>query len=102
MGFEHNGIQFFLVSICIFISFAMFPSEIIKSKIIIKIIKKLTNHTAGIYFIHVKLAINISEYIVPIKKRTINGCAIIYLLCYFICLIGSFIFGKTKLRHLFE
>jgi predicted membrane protein len=35
IGFQHNGIQFFLVSICIFISFAVFPSEIIKSKILL-------------------------------------------------------------------
>ena len=80
-GFEHNGIQFFLVSICIFVFFAMFPSEKIKNKIIIKIIKKLTNYTAGIYFIHVELSWCISKYIVPVKNKTINGCVIIYLLC---------------------
>ena len=100
-GFEYNGIRKFIISICVFITFVMFPSERIKNKIIIKIIKQITNYTAGIYYIHFKLSGYISNYIVPIKNRTIKGCIIIYLICYLISFLGILIFGKTKLRHLF-
>ena len=98
---DYNGIRLFIISICVFITFVMFPSEKIKNKIIIKIIKQITSYTAGIYYIHVKLFSYISKYIEPIKKRTIKGCIIIYLLCYLISFLGILIFGKTKLRHLF-
>ena len=100
-GFKYNGIRKFIISICIFITFVMFPSERIKNKIIIKIIKQITNYTAGIYYIHVRLYRYISDYIEPMKNRTIKGCIIIYLLCYLISFLGILIFGKTKLRHLF-
>ena len=92
----------FLISICIFISFAMFPSEKIKNKIIIKVIKQIISYTPGITFIHIILANYISKYIIFIKKKTVLGCVIIYLISYLISFIGSLIFGKTKLRHLFE
>lgn len=101
-GFYYQGLQFFFVSICIFISFAMFPSEKIKNKKIIQIIKQITNYTAGIYYLHLQITEYTSKYIIQIKYRTIKGCLIIYLLCYLFCFIGTFIFGKTKLRHLFE
>ena len=101
-GHMYQGVKMFLVSICIFIVFAMFPSEIIKNKIIIKIIKQLTNHTAGVYYLHINLYEYLYDYNIHIKNRTIKGCMINYLICYLICFIGSFIFGKTKLRSLFE
>ena len=101
-GCQHQGLQFFVVSICIFISFAMFPSELIKDKTIIKTVKQITNFTAGIYFIHMNFSEYVSKYIISIKIRTINGCILIYLMCYLISFIGSLIFWKTKLLNLFE
>ena len=98
---DYNGIRLFIISICVFITFVMFPSEKIKNKIIIKIIKQITSYTAGIYYIHAKFSSYISNYIESIKNRTIKGCIIIYLLCYLISFLGILIFGKTKLRHLF-
>ena len=101
-GYGCCGVSSFLKSICTFIIFAMFPSEKIKNKVIIKIIKQITNYTAGIYFLHMELSTYLSNYIIPIKDRTIKGCIILYLICYLCCFLGSHIFGKTKLRHLFE
>ena len=98
-GCLYQGVQLFVVSICIFISFAMFPSELINNKIIIR---QITNFTAGIYYIHMKIFEYTKNYIIPIKNRTIEGCILIYLMCYLICFIGSLIFRKTKLRNLFE
>jgi membrane-bound acyltransferase YfiQ involved in biofilm formation len=101
-GCKYQGLEFFVFSICIFISFAMFPSELIKNKVKINIIKQLTNYTSGIYYLHTKIAQYSSKYVISIKNKTIKGCIIIYLMCYIICCIGSFIFRKTKLRNLFE
>ena len=101
-GHMYQGVKMFLISICIFIIFAMFPSEIIKNKIIIKIIKQITNHTAGVYYLHITLYFYLYNYNIHIRNKTIKGCMINYLICYLICCIGSFIFGKTKLRSLFE
>ena len=100
-GFEVCGFKMFIVSICLFIIFALFPSEKIKNKNIIKIIKQITNYTAGIYYIHVPINNYCKFYIKSIEQQTIKGCMINYLICYFICLIGNVIFGRTILRHLF-
>lgn len=88
--------------ITVFILFSMFPSEIITNKQIINIIKIITKNTAGIYFLHSAIKDIFSHYIIYIRKRTLKGCIIIYLICYLISLIGSYVLGKTKLRHLFE
>ena len=101
-GFDYNGVNLFLKSICIFFSFAMFPSEKIKNKILIKIIKQIISYTPGIIFLHIEVIAYISYYITSIKKRTVISCVIVYLISYLICFVGSLIFGKTKLRHLFE
>ena len=101
-GYAYQGINMFILSICIFIAFAVFPSELIKNKLIIKIIKQITNYTAGIYYIHVRIEYYISNYFISIKMRTLKGCAIIYIFCYLISFIGCLFFGKTKLRYLFQ
>ena len=101
-GFGNPGFKMYFLSICIFIIFSMFPSEKIQNKRVINIIRKITNYTAGVYFMHIPVYEYTEMYIISIQKRTIKGCAIVYLICYFISLIGTKIFGKTKLRHLFE
>jgi hypothetical protein len=100
-GFGVCGIKMFIFSICIFIIFALFPSEKMKNKIIIKFIKQLTNYTAGIYYMHLSVFYYTCSYIKSIKQKTIKGCMINYLICYCISLIGNFFFGRTLLRHLF-
>ena len=100
-GNGYPGFKKFFISICIFIIFAMFPSEKIKNKRLITIIKQITGYTAGIYYTHCLITEYICNYIILIKKRTLKGCIIIYLICYLISFVGILIFGKTKLRHLF-
>ena len=101
-GHGYHGMERFFLSIFIFIAFGMFPSEKIKNKIIIKFIKLITNYSAAIFYLHRAIYKYMEPYIILIQKRTMKGCIIIYLICYFIGFIGSFIFGKTKLRHLFQ
>ena len=98
----YNGMERFFLSIFIFIAFGMFPSEKIKNKVIIKFIKLITNYSAAIFYLHRAIYKYMEPYIILIQKRTMKGCIIIYLICYFIGFIGSLIFGKTKLRHLFQ
>jgi hypothetical protein len=101
-GFAYCGVKMFIVSICIFIGFAVFPSELIKNKIIIKIIKYITNYTAGVYYLHLPLDRYLNKIIIPIQKRTFKGCVINYIFCYFICFFGCLFFKKTRLRNLFQ
>ena len=61
----------------------------------------ITNHTAGVYYIHIPLHSFTESYIKEFNKKTIKGCVINYLICYLVCFIGNIIFGKTILRHLF-
>lgn len=101
-GFDFCGIRLYLMSICLFITFTMFPSEKIKNKTILKFIKQITNHTAGIYYTHDSIYNILKNYNDSMKYKTIEGCIYIYLICYFINFIGSKLLKKTKLRHLFE
>ena len=100
-GFNYSGLKMYFASICIFTIFVLFPSEKIKNKIIIKIIKQITNHTAGVYFLHINIYKYMVSYIKSFQQKTIKGCIINYVICYSICFIGNLIFGKTKLRNLF-
>ena len=100
-GAGYAGVKLYIVSICIFFGFAVFPSELVKNKIILKIIKITTNYTAGIYYIHQPLSYYLRNYISDVKKFTFKGCGIIYISCYLISFFGMLIFGKTRLRNLF-
>ena len=95
-GYEFGGIQMFFVSICIFIIFAILPPEKMKNTILLKILKQITNYTAGIYFIHMSIRNYLQPYIRYVKNKTMKGCIIVYLISYFICFFGNLIFGKTR------
>ena len=98
----YGALKDYLDSNCVFFLFAMFPSEKIKNRILIKVIKLITGHTGGVYYLHTIIAKYISSFFISVKNQTIKGCIIIYLACYFICFIGILIFRKTILRNLFE
>ena len=68
-GTHYHGFKVYLTSISIFICFAMFPSEKIKNKIFIKIIRKITNHTAGIYYLHLIVYSYFKEYFIIFKNK---------------------------------
>ena len=77
----------FLESIFIFICFSMFPSEKVKNKKFFKILKRITNYTAGIYYIHETLFGYCKTYFIIFGKYTIIGCIIIYLISYLFCFL---------------
>ena len=80
----------------------MFPSKKIKNKTIIKFIKLITGHTAGVYYLHIVIYKYLTPIFISVKNKTLKGSIMIYLTCYLICFIGTLIFGKTILRNLFE
>ena len=100
-----KNIKFFIIKVLycvnIFIFFLIFPLHKIRNKIIINIIKVITRYTGGIYYLHTKVQLLLEYFFIGMKSRTIIVCIINYLLCYFICLIGSTIFMKYYLRYLF-
>jgi hypothetical protein len=85
----------------IFIFSALFPFDKIRNKNLMVILNKLTSYTGGVYYLHVAIANLSGKYIYLIRSRTFKGCLLIYLYCYLICFIGSFIFKKSFLKNLF-
>ena len=63
---------------------------------------QITKYTGGIYFTHYLIGKGyLCTSIYYVKKGTFLGCIFIYLISYFVSLIGNKIFGKTKFKHLF-
>ena len=90
-----------LGSIGLFTFFGLIPLERIKNKFIILLIKKITQYTGGIYYLHPYVMLIFQKYFKLLMYRNIKGCFLIYLVCYFICLFGSILFKKSNLKYLF-
>ena len=99
---SYTGILYNVRAICLIFIFALFPSNKITNNTIEKILRIISNYTAGVYYLHNEIIIYLKNYIDPIKKGTLFGLFIIYLICYLICFIGMQLFGKTKLKNLFS
>jgi fucose 4-O-acetylase-like acetyltransferase len=89
-------------SICIIFVFSLFPSEKITITLIKIILKYITNFTAGIFYLHWSIILYLKSNIKIIKNGSFSGIIVVYLICYTISFIGTKIFGKTKLKHLFS
>ena len=97
---ELGEIRNILVSLSLFISFSLIPLENIKNKNIINIISIITKYTGGIYYYQI-IIYSILEKFSLIKERPFLSCFMIYILGYFICMIGMKIFKSNKLKYLF-
>ena len=80
----------------------MIPFDKINNKYIFSILKIITSHTGGVYYLHPKVADMFSKYFEPIRLRFFKGCVQIYLISYLICFIGSKCFKNTILTNLFK
>ena len=100
-GFAYEGFNLYIASVSFFIIIKIIPINQ-NNKVIIKIVKILSNKTSGIYYLHIPIKNYLTNCFLLVKKRTILGSIIIYLFCYFISTIGLLLFKNTKLRHLFE
>ena len=101
------GLRYSNVSLNIFAStnlFLFFSSlsfEKIKNEKYILLIRNFTNFTGGIYYIHHIIRDYLRKYTIFFKKRSYSSALIIYVICYFVCFIGSKSFKNYKLKYLF-
>ena len=101
-GVIYPGIILNIKAICLIILFSLFPSNILKDNKKEKIIKYITNYTAGVYYLHIEIIHYFKNRINSIKKGTFLGLIIIYLLCYLIGFTRMIFFGNSKLKYLFS
>ena len=101
-GVLYQGIKLNILSICLVFIFSLFPSDKIKNKFFSKFLISITNHTAGVYYMHLAVNNYLSVFIVAIKNGTFLGLIITYIFCYYISFIGILFFRKTPLRYLFS
>ena len=99
---EYNGIKLNVLSICLIFIFSLFPFENIKNEYIKKFFDYITRYTAGIFYLHIEVYYILNNFIISIKKQTVQGLLIIYIITYSICHFGILVFGKTKAKHLFS
>ena len=99
-GFGKQGFMYIIGSSLFFILFSLFPLDNF-NKFAKMIIRHITNFTAGIYMLHIKIFEIFERRIDSIKKHTFLGCIIIYLLSYLTCLIFYSLFKRSKIKYLF-
>ena len=100
-GVAYPGILLNVRSICLIFFFSLFPSENITNINLEKILRKITNYTTGIFYLHITIINYFKLFIKPIKYGNLYGCIVIYLICYLISFFGTSIVGKSKLKFLF-
>lgn len=100
-GFGYQGLKELVLSICLFIFFSIISNYFL-SNYLIAIIKQISKFTAGIYYIHIPLMHYFKYIFLPVRNGTIFGSLFIYIISYLICLIGTKMLIKTKLKNLFQ
>jgi len=98
----YRGIIINLTILSSFIFFALIPFDKINNTIIFSILKQITSYTGGIYYLHPNIFEIFEKYIISIKQKTLNGSLLLFLFCYVICLVNSFLFRKSKIKYLFN
>ena len=84
-GFGYQGVDKSIFSTLIFISFAVFPSQIIANDLLEVIIKQVTNYTMGIYVLHLPIINYMNVKIINYKRinivhtRTLKSSLINYI-----------------------
>ena len=101
-GFLYQGIELVIKSSLVFLISLLMPYEKITNKYYINIIKIVTGYTSGIYFLHTNAHKWMKNCISSIKNGTLSGSIIIYIISYFISLIGAKIVRKNKYSCLFQ
>ena len=100
-GFDFQGLGLYILSISVFFLFSLIPNERFENKYIIKFIKIISNHTAGIYFIHNHVFFYLKIFSL-VKNGSFIASIIVYFISYFISFYGKLKFRKTKLINLFQ
>lgn len=82
--------------------FSLLPLEKIKNKKIIITLRYITNHTGGIYYLHIFIFFYLKKIYISVRISPILGIIIIYMTAYFICFFGSKLLKKSMLKYLFN
>ena len=100
-GMIFHGLHLNIKAVCVIFIFSLFPSDKITNDYLQKFLIAVTNYSGGVYYLHMSMMRYFKEYINEFKKESFWAVVINYLMCYFICFIGTKIFGKTPLKYLF-
>lgn len=100
-GISYHGIKLNILSICVVILFSLFPSNKIKNKKLINLLKFITKYSGGIFYLHQVVHFFFKPYYKDIRDGTFYGVIQIYFISYIISMIGSNVFSKTQLKFLF-
>ena len=95
------GFLLYLFTISLIVLFTIIPFYKLKIENIIKLISL---HSGGVYYIHNNINSLINQHLIfryNLTKGTITICIVNYLICYMLCFIGFRIFKKNKLKYLF-
>lgn len=95
-GFQ--GISYIFSSLSLFVGFYLLPFDSL-NPFLKKSIKQITSYTNGIYCLHTRINGFLKDRFG--LEGTLKNIFIIYIVTYFISLIGTKIFGKYKLKYLF-
>ena len=101
-GFRYPNVSLnILASTLFFTLFGSLSLEKIFNVKSILLLKIITKYTAGIYNIHPIIRNYLRKYIFIFKEGSYLIALIIYIICYFFCLIGDTAFKNNKLKYLF-
>ena len=92
-----GGILIEICSILLFIIFYSLPLNHNISPIFIKFINQLTNYTQGIYSLHLIIKKGLYTKVNLIKNGNFSGCFLIFVLSFFVSIIGEKITKNSKL-----
>ena len=97
-GYSSPGVKPLINSFFLFYVFSNISLKDINPKIIV-VIKQITRYTQGIYCLHMIIQFYMKKYL---DKGSFLGSILLYIFSYYTSFIGFKIFGKTKLRLLFN
>lgn len=104
-GDDYMGIRMLVIPVAFVMLFYVMPFDMLSDKQI-KVIKWMTQGTVGVYCMHqlVSSIINrgLAKFAPSVITRTFTECIVIYLICFICAIIGKKLFGKTKLKALFD
>jgi fucose 4-O-acetylase-like acetyltransferase len=98
-GILYPGIMLSIGGTCIFILFSLFSFQ---NRGIISFLKIITKFTGGIYYIHMICFNFLRLKFKFIKKMTLHGSVVIYIVSYIICFFGNKLSFNNKMKLLFN
>ena len=76
-GVAYNGVKLNILSVCLVINFSLLPLKNIKNRKLEKLLKFMTNNSAGIYYLHRVVQLYFKNIFNDIKKGTFFGMILI-------------------------